>query len=259
MGKATDAARETADTAGAPVRVGRFALGLLRGFELRADGRVLTVPLSAQRVVAFLGLHPGRRARIYVAGLLWIDASEQRAAAALRTALWRLGLLGAGLVRCDGQSLCLEPDVEVDIARCSQLARTVLDGASGTLNRSELGALRDGGDLLTDWYDDWVLIERERFRQLRLHALERLCSELSAAGRHADATEAGLAAVASDPLRESAHRVLIEAHLAEGNAGDALRQYEVCCHRLRRELDLEPSALLAALIAPVQRRGVTAP
>ena len=43
------------------------------------------------------------------------------------------------------------------------------------------------GELLPDWYDDWVLLERERFRQLRLHALDALCDDLTRAGRHWDA------------------------------------------------------------------------
>src|SRR6266571_3495035 len=51
-------------------------------------------------------------------------------------------------------------------------------------------------DLLPYWYEDWVLVERERFRQLRLHALEALCEQLTALGRFDHAVEAGIAAVA---------------------------------------------------------------
>jgi hypothetical protein len=35
-----------------------------------------------------------------------------------------------------------------------------------------------------------------------------------------------MAAIAADPLRESATRVLISCHLASGNAGEALRRFE---------------------------------
>jgi len=227
-----------------------FSLSLLSGFELRAGGRPLTVPLSAQRVVAFLALHRRRLSRVFVAGHLWTDVSEQRAAAALRTALWRLGSAGGAVVRADGQSLYLDRALEIDVVECSLAARDVLDAAA--TGSSTLAGLRDAGELLPDWYDDWVLIERERFRQLRLHALERLCLALSAIGLHAEATEAGLAAVASDPLRESAHRVLIAAHLAEKNCGEALRQYETCRELLRRDLGLAPSAMLERLVADLR-------
>jgi DNA-binding SARP family transcriptional activator len=104
------------------------------------------------------------------------------------------------------------------------------------------------GDLLPGWYDDWVLFERERLRQLRLHALETLALALAAEGRFAAAVEAGLAAIRTEPLRESAHRVVVRVHLAEGNLTEALRQYELCRRLFRAELGLEPSALLTDLV-----------
>jgi len=91
-------------------------------------------------------------------------------------------------------------------------------------------------------------MERERYRQLRMHALEILCVRLSGAGRHGEAVEAGLAAVSGEPLRESAHRVLIGAHLAEGNRCEAIRQFDRYRGVLQRELGLEPSPEIAALI-----------
>lgn len=243
-----------------PVGVcGKISLSLLSGFELRRDDRALPVAPSAQRVLAFIALHRRRLSRIFVAGHLWTDVSEPRAAAALRTALWRLGAADSRLVRSEGQSLCLDPAVETDVADCAGIARHVLDGDDVVLGTAELAGLRDSGELLPDWYDDWVLIERERLRQLRLHALERLCLALSADDRHAEATEAGIAAVASDPLRESAHRALIAAHLAEGNCGEALRQYESCRMLLRRDLGVAPSAALEGLVAHLRAAPVRVP
>jgi DNA-binding SARP family transcriptional activator len=229
-------------------------LELLDGFELRRDGAAVRVPGGVQRLIAFLGLNQRRLARVFVAGNLWADANEQRAAAALRTALWRVGQLGDRLLIADAQSLRLDPEVHVDVLDSARVARQILEQRPGeVLAAGAWELLRDGHELLPDWYDDWVLIERERHRQLRLHALERVCERLSAAGRHAEATEAGVVAVASEPLRESAHRALIAAHLAEGNVGEALRQYELCRRLLRRDLDVEPSPALEALVAPLRR------
>ena len=73
------------------------------------------------------------------------------------------------------------------------------------------------GDLLPDWYDDWLEIERERLRQLRVHALEHLGEHALRRGRFGAAIDRALAAIAADPLRESAHRLLIRAYIAEGN------------------------------------------
>jgi DNA-binding SARP family transcriptional activator len=103
---------------------------------------------------------------------------------------------------------------------------------------------------LPEFYEDWVLIERERFRQLRLHGLELLCAKLSALGRHNSAIQAGLAAVTSEPLRESAQRVLIEAHIAEGNMSEAVRCFDAFRTELVTHLGIEPSGSLRALVHP---------
>ena len=106
------------------------------------------------------------------------------------------------------------------------------------------------GDLLPDWYDDWVLIERERLRQLRLHALESLAIRRLDAGRYGEAAVAALAAVSIEPLRESAQRVLIRIHLAEGNVGEAVRQYRLYRNLLSDEMGLYPSEQIETLLRP---------
>jgi DNA-binding SARP family transcriptional activator len=228
---------------------GCISLSLLQSFDLRIDDRPVHIPLSSQRVVAFLVLNRGRLARTFVAGNLWMDASEERAAAALRTALWRLGHLRTRLVCCHGPRLSIQPAVIVDIDVATRSARDALDDRTDVpVAPMVVTQLRDDGELLPDWYDDWVLIERERFRQLRLHALEALCHRLSREHCHSQATEIGLAAVASEPLRESAHRALISAHLREGNAVEALRQYRLFKWLLHRELGLDPSPQLELLV-----------
>jgi DNA-binding SARP family transcriptional activator len=104
-------------------------------------------------------------------------------------------------------------------------------------------------DVLPGWYEeDWILEEREAFRQVRLHALEVVCRMLADLGRYSDAVAAGLAAVRAEPLRESAHRALIVAHLREANYGEAIAQYERCCVLLRDELGVAPSPCLRELI-----------
>ena len=103
-------------------------------------------------------------------------------------------------------------------------------------------------ELLPDWYDEWVLIERERYRQVGLHALESLCRAADRETPFGRALETGLAAVAGEPLRESAHRALIKAHLAEGNVSEAIRQYRVYRELLRDQLSLDPSPAMEALV-----------
>jgi DNA-binding SARP family transcriptional activator len=122
------------------------------------------------------------------------------------------------------------------------------DECEGILNLRTLSVL--SSDLLPDWYeDDWVVVHRERYHHLRLHALEAMCERLTATQRYGEAVEAGLAAVRAEPLRESAHQALVKVHLAEGNRYEATRQYQSCRRLLRNELGLEPSPRLQALLA----------
>jgi SARP family transcriptional regulator, regulator of embCAB operon len=87
-------------------------------------------------------------------------------------------------------------------------------------------------DLLPGWYDDWVLTEAEDWRQFRLHGLEALAGQLTAAGRWGEAAGAARAAVRAEPLRESGHAALIHVYLAEGNQSQAVRELQAtgrCC------------------------------
>jgi DNA-binding SARP family transcriptional activator len=111
----------------------------------------------------------------------------------------------------------------------------------------DISDLLRAGDLLPGWYEDWVLAERDRLRQLRLHTLEFLCERLTRIGMYAAAVQAGLAVVREDPLRESAHRVLVGAYAAEGNYGEAIRQYRLFRQLLQAELGLKPSAKMQEL------------
>jgi DNA-binding SARP family transcriptional activator len=222
-------------------------LRLLQGFQLQCAESDVDLPLSSQRVLAFLGMQLRPQTRSYVAATLWMNFDEERAGASLRSALWRINRCGHPLVAADARALRLMPDVVVDLRESARSAQQVLRGEAkgGAVRVDELTA----GDLLPGWYDEWVVTEREYFRQLRLHALEKLCEQLIDEGRFGQAVEAGLAAVSSEPLRESAHRVLIRVYLEEGNRGEAIRQYEACRQVLQRELGIDPSPVTQALLA----------
>jgi DNA-binding SARP family transcriptional activator len=207
----------------------------------------LRLPLSAQRVAAFLALHPRPLQRVYVAATLWPDSPDERAHASLRSALWRLGLGGFRVVTTTTTRVALAPDVEVDLHDAVACARRLVYG-KGPADPRELELLCDAGDVLPDWYDDWLLLERERFHQLRLHALESLCEQCARERRFGQAVDVGLAAVAIEPLRETPHRLLIQSYLAEHNAADALRQYSHYRRLAEERLGIEPSPRMRELV-----------
>jgi DNA-binding SARP family transcriptional activator len=224
---------------------GTVRLSLVKGFSLTQDGQVISLPMGVQRLMAFLALQDHPLPRPHVSGTLWLDAPDERARANLRSALWRLRCLADPLIERVGDDLWISSEVVVDVREAVALARGVL--ASAGLDEVRLQVFASG-DLLPGWYDDWVLIERERFRQLRLHVLEFLCERLAAVGRFQAAVEAGLAVVVAEPLRESARRALIRAHLAEGNRVEAIRQYRLYRELVREELGVDPTPQMDDLI-----------
>jgi DNA-binding SARP family transcriptional activator len=94
-----------------------------------------------------------------------------------------------------------------------------------------------------------VLDERERCRQLCLHGLEQEGRRLLRQGNHAAAIDVALAVVAAAPLRDSAHRLVIEIHLAEANVDEAIQAFHRYRGLLRAELGLEPSPMIRRLLA----------
>ena len=225
---------------------------LLDGFGIRvgstgAGTPVPELPHAVQRLVAHLCLsgHPPRSA---LAGQLWPDASEGHAHGSLRSTLWRLQKAVPGLVRATGDHLVLAEGVWVDVHELGHWAERSRD-PHVPLEQVEVPASGMRGELLPGWYDDWVLLERESLRQVRLHALERVAVRLAAAGRYGDALDAAYAAVRGEPLRESAHRTVVCVHLAEGNVAEALRAHEQFRALLADELGVAPSSHMQRLVA----------
>jgi DNA-binding SARP family transcriptional activator len=233
-------------------------LFVLGSFELRFDGEPVRVAAPAQRLLAYLAISQRCRPvrRTAVAERLWGDTPPVRAASNLRSVLWRLPRpRGRQLVVSDAAAVRLGTDMEVDLWQAESLVET-LCGAVPPSSEA-LGDLTSlGEDLLPDWHDEWLLVERESHRQKRLHALERASGHLRERKEFNASLTAALSAVHCEPLRESAHRRVIEVHLAEGNHADALRQFETYRHLVAHELGLPPSPAIRELVAPLVGRPV---
>jgi SARP family transcriptional regulator, regulator of embCAB operon len=224
---------------------------LLGGFKLLDDHGPVVVSAGSERLLAFLALHRHALRRVLVAGTLWPGATERRAYASLRSALVRLDSVSRRAVQIGPLDLSLARGVAVDLDDARAVAQHLLDPTTplGGSDPSAAAMTNLSVDLLPGWYDDWVLLEAEVWYQLRLHALERLAHQLTVAGRFAEALGAACAAVRAEPLRESAHAVLIRVHLAEGNQSEALRVFARYTHLLKAELGLEPTPQLRTLVA----------
>ena len=226
-----------------------ISLELLSDFELVCAGRRVPLPLGAQRLLAFLGLQSDGIHRGAAAQQLWPDYPCHRAAANLRSALCQGRRTGCvPLIEAVGQRLRLSPLVRVDVQMIRNAARQIIDGTGPPPDNSE--ALVDAltRDLLPGWPDEWLQLDRERWNQLRVYALESLAQRLLVAQQYLPALQSALAAIAIDPIRETAHRLVMEIHLAEGNVASAVRCYQLYVKLLQRELDVSPSPQMTSLL-----------
>jgi DNA-binding SARP family transcriptional activator len=206
------------------------------------------VPEGSKRLLAFVALRHGRVQRPRVAGVLWPDGTDGRATGNLRSALWRLRGAGIDVLTADKCSIALRDGVLVDAHVLTEWANRVIAGRprGGDLALSWLST--EHLDLLPGCSDDWAIADRERLRHWMLHAIEALSRALARLGRYADAVTAAMVATDADPLRESAHRVLVEAHLAGGNRAEAERAVLAFRANLRRRLGVEPEASFTSLL-----------
>ncbi|MBC3192827.1 SARP family transcriptional regulator [Pseudonocardia sp. C8] len=236
----------TRPAAGEPAPpAGRIRLILVNGFRLVVEGVDVHPCVVCRRLLALLGLR-GELPRAVASGTLWPDVPEARACGSLRTALWKLRRIDPGLVEIRGGHLGLGGEVHVDVTAVIHWARRLIERP--TAGEAQLTPDGPHGDLLPGWYEDWVVDERERLRQLRLHALDIAATQLGVRGRYAEGITAALESIRLEPLRESAHHTLLVLHLAEGNVGEAVRHYRAFHALVRAELGVDPSPRLTDLI-----------
>jgi DNA-binding SARP family transcriptional activator len=223
-------------------------LCLLGEFALHSGTEEVPLAPGAQRLVALLALHGKWLRRSHVAGILWGDASEGHAHGSLRSALWRLHTANVHIVDSAHDGLRVTPAVDVDVRSASTIARNFLAGRFDD-DSIEMAESSLWQELLPGWHDDWIVLERERHRQLVLLTLEALSEHCTAVGRFDAAVLAALAAIEREPLRESAHRALIGAHLAEGNIAEAMERCRMYERFVMSDLGIDPSPKMQALLS----------
>lgn len=236
-----------------------LALTLLGGFQARqGSGPALTLPTKkAQALLAYLALRPGQaHPRDKLAARLWGDASDAQARDSLRHTLAALRkALPATTLVTEGATVALNPAaVQVDVATFEQ------DVGTGTPEALERAVSLYQGDLLEGLavsepgFEEWLLAERERLRELALEALAKLLAHQSKAETTERAIQTAVRLLALDPLQEVVHRALMRLYARQGRRAAALRQYQVCLGILQRELGAEPEPETKQLYQEILRR-----
>lgn len=221
-------------------------ISVLGGFHVRLDGRPVPDEVwrrnRARALVKVLALAPGRRLhREQLMDTLWPSLSAEAAAGNLRKAIhFARRALGAGHIRVNGELVTLEASgLWIDVH--------AFDVAVAAGHRSEALDLYRGDLLPEDRFEPWTEDLRERLR-IRFHNL--LLDEAVALERRGDVEAAADVLdrlVASDPLHEEAHLVLMRVLARAGARHLALARYRQLEARLRDELGVEPGPAVRLL------------
>src|SRR6266545_5605565 len=179
-----------------------YLLGL---FRVESERGPLPLPgRKDQSLLAYLVLHPQPlgHTREKLATLLWGDSPDTQARASLRTALKNLRQhLDTHLLLADRETVQINPAFPLWVD-----AREFEEHVSSA-PQSAIALYR--GELLADLYDDWIVPERERYRELYLNALLQLTQAHRAASEYERAIEHAHKVLATDPANEHAHQHLM--------------------------------------------------
>jgi DNA-binding SARP family transcriptional activator len=220
---------------------------------------------KTQALLAYLALSPGQsHSRDKLATLLWGDRSQSHARSRLRESLFSLRrALDPADPPClvvGGETLALAADTaDIDAIGFERLART--DDPDALARAADLYR----GDLLVGLafrggpFEEWLMAERERLRELAVDALARLLAHQQSAGPAEAALRTALRLSALDPLQEAVHRALMRLYARLGRRGSALRQYQLCVGVLQRELGVEPETDTRQLYQEILRRRHAGP
>jgi DNA-binding SARP family transcriptional activator len=240
----------------------RLTLSLLGGFQAWFDpGPPLLLPPKAQALLAYLAMRPGQtHPRDKLAAILWGGTDDEHARSNLRHTLFDIRQAVRGMSPdpfvTEGKTVALRPDaLDVDVL---SLERLVAEGTPAALEQAAAlyhGDLLEGLSVDEPPYEEWLVSERERVRELALEALARLFAQQSKSEPTERAIRTAIRLLSLDPLQEAVHRALMRLYARQGRRGAALRQYQACVAALQRELGAEPETETRRLYEEILRRG----
>jgi predicted ATPase/DNA-binding SARP family transcriptional activator len=237
----------------------RFRLYLLGQFRLEDAGRPVRLPTrKAASLLAYLALHPQPHSREHLAALLWGDVPHAQATASLRTALSSLRTrLGAEALLSDRHTVQLNPAFPLWMDAHALLAAPRAEPALAAAGEAA-GEEPAAGELLPDFYDEWIVPLRERYRRLQVEHLLGQVQALRSRSEYRQAIVVAQRILEHDGGNEAAHQHLMFCYLAAGDRAEALAQYERCRASLQREYGVEPLPETTALYHWVRQAEVQA-
>jgi DNA-binding SARP family transcriptional activator len=223
--------------------------------QARDGSRVLTATLRprGQRLLAYLLLRRNAPLpRQTLAFTLWPDEPEEEALGLLRRALSEVRTVlpaNETWITATRDMVAWNPHslAWIDIAVYEQQVRET--------DLAVLRAVADlyQADLLTGMDEEWIVSERERFRQMQLNLLRLLAGYHRAQNDFATALTLSRRAQILDPFAEAISRDLITLHALAGDRAAALAEYKRLRTLLDRELGVDPMEETETLVAAIIR------
>ncbi len=220
---------------------------LLGQFVVFLDGASVQInSRPAQSLLAYLLINAGKAfRREKLAGLLWPDTSDANARNNLRQALWRI----RKSLEKDSptpQLYFLVDDLKVGFNAESDYSLDVnkleakVDDSISLPKLIETVSLYTG-ELLPGFYDDWIVLERERLQSAYETQMDLLIHRLIENQNWPMAIEWSERWIASGSVPEPAYRSLMIAHAGRGDLSRMATAYHRCEKAMLNELGLEPS------------------
>jgi WD40 repeat protein/DNA-binding SARP family transcriptional activator len=212
----------------------------------------------AQSLLAYLIINAGRHfRREKLAGLFWPDTTEENARNNLRQALWRVR---KSLDINAPQPLFVVDEINIAFNASSDYHLDVLE-LEANLNEDislprliEIVSLYQG-ELLPGFYDDWVVLERERLNSIFEARMGSLIEGLVENQNWTEVIAWSEKWISLGGVPETAYRGLMMAHISQGDISKMAATYRRCEKAMRNELGVAPSEFTQSLFEQLKKEG----
>ena len=220
---------------------------LLGQFFINLDSASIQInSRPAQSLLSYLLINSGKSfRREKLAGLLWPETSDANARNNLRQAIWRVRK-SLETNNSESQPFFLVDDLTVAFNADANFSLDVVrleakvEDETPLVELIEIVSLYEG-ELLPGFYDDWIILERERLQSLFETRMDLLINRLVKMQNWSEVIEWSERWIASGSVPEPAYRNLMIAHAGRGAMSSVAAAYQRCEEAMRDELGLEPS------------------
>lgn len=241
---------------------------------IRAEGQDWTT-IHSQNVCelfCYLLLHQSHpQNREHLAEIFWAEGASVQSKKYLRKSLWLLQReLRSRIGRDVDRILIVEPEwlqinpeanLWVDAMEFARRYDVILHLAGREMDRGQFMDTQKAVDLydselLEGWYQEWCLVERERYREMYLTMLERLMEYCEVHHDYEEAVIYGAKILELDPTQERIHLRLMKLKYLMKDRISAIHQYFRCRNILAEELGVEPGGELQEFYGQISQGAI---